>query len=125
MAYTSKHDGKRFEDHARGKFYDSVKGSEKTKGPKMGEEPDSGGKSEGSDEQNEQPIEQSVQEHGPVTHMEVSSHHQDGHVHKSTHHDPMSAHHHVDTAMPQQPEPEGGNMGAGGIPTMKHMQGVV
>jgi hypothetical protein len=79
-------------------------------------------------EHEEQPIEESVKEHGPVEHIQMHSHHQDGHVHKSVHHDHHSAKHHIDKAFGEKdemPAHEEGGMGeemggGGGIPTMKY-----
>jgi|ERR1700690_255081 hypothetical protein len=68
--------------------------------------PQEGGAEEG-------PVEESVKQHGPVSHIEMHSHHKDGHVHKSVHHHADSAHQHVDAAMggQQQQEPEPAPMG--------------
>lgn len=56
------------------------------------------------EEREEQPIEDSVDEHGPAESIEMSTHHKDGHVHKSKHHDPQSAHEHVTKAFGEQDE---------------------
>lgn len=60
-------------------------------------------------ERDDQPIEDSVDEHGPAEHIEMHTHHKDGHVHKSMHHDHQSAHEHVSKAFgEEQPEHEAG-----------------
>jgi len=76
-------------------------------------------------EEQEQPMEDVVAEHGPAQEVEVSSKHEDGHVHKSKHHDAKSASDHVHKAFGEEP-PMGetdsamgsGAMGAPSIPTM-------
>lgn len=57
-------------------------------------------------ESDEQPIEESVDEHGPAEHIEMHTHHKDGHVHKSQHHDHQSAHDHVSKAFGEQDAPQ-------------------
>lgn len=61
-------------------------------------------KTEEPEDREEQPIEESVDEHGPAEHIEMATHHKDGHVHKSKHHDHQSAHEHVTKAFGEQPE---------------------
>jgi len=79
------------------------------------------------DEGGEKDVHDVVAEHGPAKHVEIHSHHEDGHVHKAKHHDAMSAHEHIDAAMPQAENPGeapaegmggGAPMGGAGIPTM-------
>lgn len=60
-------------------------------------------------ERDEQPIEDSIDEHGPVEHIEMHTHHKDGHVHKSMHHDSHSAHEHVNKAFGEEPPQEAGS----------------
>lgn len=84
------------------KHYKSTRGNP---ADKMSAEPESKGEPE-----QEQPIEDSVDEHGPAEHIEMHTHHKDGHVHKSKHHDHQSAHDHVSKAFgetQQEPEPAG------------------
>lgn len=90
--YTA-HDGKNFGNNEMGKHYDKSRAPMAEKAPTM-------------DGEEEQPIEQSVQGHGPVQEIEMHSKHKDGHVHKSRHHDSKSAHDHVSKAMGEEESPE-------------------
>src|SRR5271154_3738558 len=105
---------KRYENKEMQRHYDKTHkegGGKKMSGMGGGEhhEPD-------GDEGGEKDMHDVVAEHGPASHVEIHSHHEDGHVHKAKHHDAMSAHEHIDAAMPQ-PEVAGDQMG-GGIPPM-------
>lgn len=108
-------DGKAFGNTEQGRHYDRTRKAvtEKDEPAERAEHAEPDG--------DEQPIEQSVEEHGPVEHIEMHSHHKDGHVHKSKHHDGASAHEHIEKAMPQpQAEPEPQAMAApAGIPGMR------
>jgi hypothetical protein len=116
-AYQSK-SGKRYENHEIGRAADRSGGSPmpQTKAMPQGEEQPGQGNME-------QPIEEVVGAHGPADEMEIHSKHRDGHVHKAKHHDAHSAHHHVDTAMPQQQEEQGGG-DMGGMAEHKGFQAV-
>lgn len=107
MAYVAQ-DGKAFGNHEMGKHYDKTR-------PKPKAEP----KGERMEAPEQQDIQESVQQHGPVTHMEMHSHHKDGTVHKATHHDAASAHAHISHAFGENPEQSTGmhgrpSMGMGG-----------
>ena len=96
MAYTSKHDGRKFQNHQEGKHYDEVRASEKKT------------KSEPADDEeraSENPdIHEVVEEHGPAhtSHIEkadddsysMKSEHEDGHKHESHGHTLEEAHKH-------------------------------
>ncbi len=84
------------------KHYDSTRGNsadrmgkQEAKAEPDHEEPDG----------DEQPIEDSVDEHGPAEHIEMATHHKDGHVHKSKHHDHQSAREHVSKAFGEEEQP--------------------
>lgn len=110
---------RKFGNREMQKHYDSTRPAAKSddgeeKGSDEHEEPDG----------DEQPIEDSVAEHGPAEHMEMHTHHADGHVHKSKHHDAESAHDHVGKAFGEESEPmaDDGGSSAGmssAIPTMR------
>ena len=104
MAYMAK-DGKAFGNREMGAHYDKTR-------PKPKAEP----KGERMEAPEQQDIQESVQQHGPVTHMEMHSHHKDGTVHKDTHHEPMAAHQHVSHAFGEQNQDQ--NAGMHGRPSM-------
>lgn len=109
-------EGRKFGNREMQKHYDSTRPAAKS---------DDGNKGSGHEEPDgdEQPIEDSVAEHGPAEHVEMHTHHSDGHVHKSKHHDAESAHEHVGKAFGEESEPMADEGDSGGmsnaIPTMR------
>lgn len=111
-------DGKAFGNHEQGRHYDKTRKKPSHTADRMEKANDIQQQPE-----QEQDMGQVVAEHGPATHMEMHSHHEDGHVHKATHHDHMAAHDHVSKAFGQEheqhePAPMMSGGGEGAIPTM-------